>query len=293
MTTTGPPGQPGRTDLRATVEALVAQDRLDQAVIALAEAVRDADPEAGKELVELRSTLARAAKNQRRGLLEPSEWERARRSAAYQILELLDQVAEAGEGAASGDVATPSGSHRIFLSYNHDDKDEVAELTAALQACGIQVHIDREAMAAGEGIRAFIERSIRETSATVCVVSKQSLLSAWVAIETIEAFHAERMAGSRRFIACYLDDDFFEPTFRLECTERIDRKIAEIDELIPKYVEKRLDTADLNTTKTRLYGLRNNLGDILLRLRDSLTLNLRGEGAAATARRIAATLAGE
>ena len=49
----------------------------------------------------------------------------------------------------------------------------------------------------------------------------------------------------------------------------------EIDKLIPKYIKKRIDTNDLNNQKTRLFQLRNNLGDILLRLKESLCLDIR------------------
>ncbi len=163
---------------------------------------------------------------------------------------------------------------RVFLSYSHDDASAARLLEEALKKNGVEVHIDREAMSAGEGIRSFIERSIQRTDATVCVVSNRSLASAWVALETIDAFHAERTG--RSFIACYLDDDFFDPGFRLALTEQVDAKIARIDELITTYVEKKLDTNDLNSEKSRLYTLRNNLGGILLRLKESLTLDIRG-----------------
>src|SRR5262249_3654386 len=66
-----------------------------------------------------------------------------------------------------------------------------------------------------------------------------------------------------------------KPGFRLTATEQIDAKIHEIEELIPRYMEKKLDTSDLNSEKSRLYKLRNNLGDILQKLKDSLTLDIR------------------
>ena len=48
--------------------------------------------------------------------------------------------------------------------------------------------------------------------------------------------------------------------------------------MLPEYAERKLDTVDLNGEKSRLFKLRNNLGDVLTRLRGSLTLDVR-EGA--------------
>jgi hypothetical protein len=112
---------------------------------------------------------------------------------------------------------------------------------------------------------------------TVSIVSNRSLLSAWVALESIEAFYKENTSNSKKFIACYIDDDFFETDFRLNATKQIDAKIADIDNRIPEYIILKIDTNDLNSQKTRLYKLRNNLGDILARLKDSLCLDIRGD----------------
>jgi hypothetical protein len=44
---------------------------------------------------------------------------------------------------------------------------------------------------------------------------------------------------------------------------------------IPEYNTKKIDTNDLNSQKTRLYKLLNNIGDILQKLKVSLTLDIR------------------
>ena len=83
------------------------------------------------------------------------------------------------------------------------------------------------------------------------------------------------MEDEKILVACYLDDDFFRPRFRLETTELIDGRIQQIDQLIPDYIKKNLDTIDLNDEKTRLHRLRSNLGDILAQLKGSLALDIR------------------
>ena len=178
----------------------------------------------------------------------------------------------------------------VFLSYNHDDEKEAIRLETALVAKNIHVHIDRDQNKAGEQIESFIRRSIRVTDATICLISKRSLLSSWVATETITAFYAEALAEKRRFIACYLDDDFLRDEYLLELTTDIDQRILELNEIISGYAERNLDSADLNAKKTRLHKLRASLGDILLRLRDSFSLDVRGSQLSPSVERIVETL---
>lgn len=283
--------------------SLVAADDLEEAAKLLgALAAGDADRTA--EVVALRGNLTRAAKAQRRGLVDDDDAERSRRNAAHQILAILNELGEgahrmpaivgddddaataASENAA--DIDRPAAS--VFLSYNHGDADEAVRLKDALESAGVSVRIDRADMRAGERIDAFIERSIRATDATVCVISNRSLQSAWVAMETVQAFHALG-GGDRQFIAGYVDDDFFQPRFRLDATDAIDARIAEIEALLPEYAEKRLGTDDIDAEKSRLYALRNALGEILAHLRGSLLLDLRGDAFDASAARIVSTLA--
>ena len=162
-----------------------------------------------------------------------------------------------------------------FFSYNHGDKIEAEKLRKELEQNGIKVWMDNTYMNPGESIKDFIERSIQSTDVTISLVSNKSLLSAWVAMETIYTFHHQAFDPDKQFIACYLDDDFFKPRFRLDATKIIDAKLAEIDELIPSYIEQKIDTNDLNSEKSRLYDLRNNLGKILDHLKGSLALDIR------------------
>jgi len=177
--------------------------------------------------------------------------------------------------------------------YNHADSELAEKLNAALKKNGIEVRIDRAVMEAGATIQEFIESSIRETDVTISIVSNRSLLSAWVALESIETFYKEKSDGGKKFIACYIDDDFFGTDFRLKATKQIDAKIADIDNKIPAYIALKIDTNDLNNQKSRLYKLRNNLGDILVRLRESLCLDLRGDKFDESVLKIVSAIKGE
>jgi hypothetical protein len=190
---------------------------------------------------------------------------------------LLGVAALAGVRALSEAAprAVPAPRQQIFISYNHADAAIARKLCGRLKSNGLEVAIDTDTMQPGERIAEFIDRAVRESDVVLSVVSNSSLLSAWVAMEAIQTLNRNKWIAGRLLIGCYLDDDFFRPGFRLECTRRIDQRLREIEELIPEYAERRIDTLELNEEKTRLYDLRNHLGTILATLKNSLCLDIR------------------
>ncbi len=263
-------------DLRDEVTALIRADKLEGTVDRLLAFLGKRDPELIAELTEHGRTLERSRKQVRRGLLAGTEESLIRTKVAYALLDLLPEILEAPDANAPPTQET-TGAKQAFISYSHHDREAAERLAQALRSAGVVVLIDDKAMRAGEGIESFIKDSIAKADVTVSLVSRTSLLSAWVAMETIQAFEHGRFDRGRQFIACYLDDGFFQPGFRLTATQEIDARIGEIDELLPRYAEEKLDPVELNSEKSRLFKLRNNLGEILLRLKEHLTLDLRKE----------------
>jgi len=170
-----------------------------------------------------------------------------------------------------------SSKPRVFISYNHSDSETVSRLIKLLRDNDIDVTVDTDAMAPGERISDFIERSIRDCDVVVSVISSQSLQSAWVASETIQSISRIHWLREGALIACFLDDDWTQPEFRLQCTRQIDERLQRIERLLPDYAAQRLDSTDLNEEKTRLYSLRNSLGDLLATFKEALCLDIRGE----------------
>jgi hypothetical protein len=131
----------------------------------------------------------------------------------------------AGSSAAAPGAAPATGSAQrpVFLSYSHADSAVAQALGSALEQAAIGVRIDVPAMRPGESIGAFVRTTIRDTRATVCLVSKASLMSGWVGLETLRALADRALWEQRRFVACALDDAYHNPDVRLELTRRIDR----------------------------------------------------------------------
>jgi hypothetical protein len=261
------------------IRQLVAADKVERAIEELLTVVRGKNGDLTNDLIKYQAELARNKKFSRQGLITAEEENKTRTRVCYAILEMLNEI-EADGGSfpaagSSGGNPVNVGAPTVFISYNHGDSEVADKLKTALEKIGIVVRIDKAVMEAGENIQEFIESSIRDTGVTLSLISNRSLLSAWVALESIDTFYQEKFTAKKKFIACYIDDDFFRSDFRLNATRQIDAKIDEIDKLIPEYIAQKIDTNDLNSQKSRLFKLRNNLGDILLRLRESLCVDVR------------------
>jgi hypothetical protein len=163
------------------------------------------------------------------------------------------------------------------LSYSSQERQTALRLKCELERLGVAVRLDLEALQPGQGIAAFIRESIRGTTATLLLVSQASLVSDWVGLEIGTSLADITLWGKRTFVAGYLDDCFFDPEFRLRATDIIDARLKKIDDLLPDYIERKLDTNDLNAQKSRWHKLRNELGNILDFLKGSLSVDLRGE----------------
>jgi TIR domain/Effector-associated domain 11 len=266
-------------ELRDKIRSLVRDDKLEAAIDFLLAFLGEREPDLSTELTEQARTLQQNRKQARKGLLTNAEESQVRRRVAFALLDLLAEIQtvspEAQEAATAPAAREPGAARQAFISYSHHDQEVVQRLAQVLQSAGIVVLMDDKVMRAGEGIESFIRESIARADVTVSVVSRKSLLSAWVATETIQAFERGRFDRGKQLIAGYLDDSFFLPDFRLLATEEIDARLKELDDLLPRYIQAKLDTVELNKEKTRLFHLRNDLGEILLWLKEHLALDLR------------------
>jgi hypothetical protein len=282
------------------VTSHVAAGRLDEAAQALVLCLQSAWPTYADEAVVIRSELTRLRDAERRSEWSAAEVQQARRRLAHQILELCRVVKERDAGpapaaplaappaavsdhrldrrangaissAAAAGTAAPSAV--VFVSYNHADAAIAQALCAALKEAGLGVLVDAQAMQPGQDIAHFIRESINASQTTVCLLSQASLLSGWVAQETLRALAAPHWGVARRFIGLYLDADFLAPQSRLALTQRIDERLAQAQALRQKHEALHLDTLDLDADLVRLNALRAGLGEILRHLRHSLCLD--------------------
>ena len=164
----------------------------------------------------------------------------------------------------------------VFISYNHKDEAAVQLLKNKLEVSKIKVILDTSTMKAGTDIEEFIGESIRAAQATISVVSNNSLLSGWVAIETVNVLNFGKLFKDKKYIACCLDEDFTKDNFIPDATQKIDERLKEIARLIAERNVNNQDSRDLNDEKSRLSFLRSNLDGIISKLKATLYVNIEG-----------------
>ena len=163
--------------------------------------------------------------------------------------------------------------NKIFISYNHKDKTQAIRVGDKLKSAGFEVIRDEEAMQSGENISAFILRCIKSSGVTLSVVSRNSLLSAWVAMETIYS-QMEVETGKRVFIPAFIDASFFQRNFTDIALDEIDKEIAEISALLEERLAKGRGIQDLQGELKRYRDLQHGLDGIVAKLKDSLCIDI-------------------
>lgn len=262
---------------------LIAESKLDRALQILREEIQ-AYPDHKNQLLTLSSTFNEFRKKENMGMLSEADTIKNRAQLSYALLELVNDLENSNgvtenkaEAESFQPVKTTALKKTVFISYNHHDTETANKLKDKLAAENIQVIIDSESMQPGEDIKEFIEKCVRETGTTISLVSTNSLLSAWVAMETINTFYHEKADTNKKFIACFLTDDFFNRDFTDTALDHVDGEIKEIQKLVTARMEKNRSIRDLQNELTRYTELRNNMDEIIRRLRESLCIDIRME----------------
>jgi hypothetical protein len=185
-----------------------------------------------------------------------------------------------------------SNKPSVFISYNHNDLEAVEKVKKTLETAGMQVAIDTDDMAAGQPIKDFIQNRMREKGFMLSVVSKNSLSSGWVGIESDLSFYSQ-LFGGRLFLPVSLDNEFLKEDFLLETIDDIDLRLSDLDAKIQKAKEKRIGAQPLESKRNRLQELRENLPKILDRLQNVSTVDVSGEKFEHGMRRVVDTIKGE
>ena len=160
----------------------------------------------------------------------------------------------------------------VFI-YGHKDKKISERIKNELEKEGFHVIIDIDAMKTGEKIETFIKKCIRESSVTLLIVSSNSLLSEWVALEVIYSKY-ESDQRKRYFMHCVVDNSIFDREFIDKAQSKIDKEIEELGVQINRRINKDKGIEHLHNERKRLRTLDNKLSEIIGKLKDELCTDL-------------------
>jgi hypothetical protein len=267
------------------VRGFISSGRLDKAFDVLIPALQNKDNELYNRFLLLQGTLKKAKRDSNIGVLTNQEFLQINSKIGSDVFELLDEVstlipAETKEAPVEKNIpeqkAANNSAKTVFISYNHNDSAVADKLKEELRKASIEVFIDKEKMLAGEDIKTFIEKCVKDSNITLSVVSKKSLMSAWVAMESVNSFFHEK-TSEKKFIACFIDDSFFSRGFTDEALDIIDVEVADIQDTIKKRMDRGRGISDLENELKRYRNLQNNIDEIIRRLRESLCINIKDD----------------
>jgi hypothetical protein len=266
----------------ALIRRLMAENKIDKAFEMLIKST-SADQDLNNQVLTLSAKWKDVRTKENIGIIDNRDAALIHNQINYALVKILSELekSHANSDNSSTAVATqtpvPANQKKVFISYNHQDAETANKIKEKLRALHIHVSIDSESMQAGEDIRMFIEESVRTTGTTLSIVSRNSLLSSWVAMESVNTFYHEKTDAAKKFIVCYVDDDFFRRNFTDDALDSIEAEIKEIQTLITSRMAKNRSIRDLQNELARMTDLRNNIDEIVRRLRESLCIDIRPE----------------
>jgi hypothetical protein len=254
-------------DIKEQVRKLISAGKTEEALRILKERSNDA--------LLLLARYNNVKKQQLHGMMDFSDWSRQIAQINFAALDLVSSLGDAPSGASSP-PQTPKplrSSKKVFISYSWKDKDAARKVKQYLEKRGHTVIIDEEGLKAGELIIQFIQNGIKQSDAVVSIVSSKSLKSGWVGGESIAAMYAVWLAD-KKFIPLKLDDEAFNIDFQIEAQEYLQAEIKTLKAKIKKLESLGGDSSAFRDDLNRMVDLKNNLGKIVQRFKNVLTLDI-------------------
>ncbi|MCI4667432.1 MAG: toll/interleukin-1 receptor domain-containing protein [Bacteroidia bacterium] len=193
------------------------------------------------------------------------------------FLENSEEPIDLGQAGGSGEHDAGIQEKTVFISYNHNDQEVARKIEAYLEAGGINVIRDEDSTDPGENLSQFSIDSVRNSDYTISLISKNSLRSLWVMIETLDNQFAERLEGRRKLIPTYLDKNFLNNDYIDDVYDLMEAKLKDVNDRIDKYLAKNRNTRHLNTQKTNLMKFLNEFDGIIDTLNQLRCMDLSEE----------------
>ncbi len=234
--------------------------------------------EADSSAILLQARFNNGKKQYNQNLIDYSEWGRIQASVNNGALEMAGSLRPgtgSGGTGATGSSSAGAATHKVFISYNHNDAFAMRAVKAHLEDNGIQVFVDIQDMGVGENIQAFIDKAFKETQIILSIVSENSLKSGWVNKELSATFLFARFGS--KWLPVLLDQKCFDSGFYNDALDGFDEKKAAIQENIKKALEKGRGIEPFTDELTRINDLSNDFGKTIQNLKNHLSVDVSGK----------------
>lgn len=228
------------------------------------------------DILQLSARFSRIEKMNKRGVLSFDDYNIESNKISNTLKEYIRNDLDESTIFENNNINLGGKKKIVFISYNHKDKDSAFRVKETLEASNIDVIIDSQNISPGQEINEFIIESIRRSFVTLSIVSANSLLSAWVVIESIKTLDSEQIAN-KKFIGGYIDSSFFKRTFTDNALNSIENEILEIQTIIQDRLQKNRNIDDVQNELIRYNDLKHNLPKIIRKLKDSYTVDITPE----------------
>ncbi|MBK8425269.1 MAG: toll/interleukin-1 receptor domain-containing protein [Lewinellaceae bacterium] len=271
--------------MKEQIQQLIATGQTEEALQLLVQTKPDA--------ILLQARYNQGKKQYNMGLIEFGEWSRIQAQINYAALELAGSAkspaTHTGTGHTPASAEAPSNAKKVFISYNHEDKEIARQVRTFLEGKEMDVILDLDDLAAGRSILEFIQESIKKCDAVVSIVSGKSLQSGWVSQESVASMYAVWMAD-KKFIPVRLDDMVFDSKFQIMALKTINAKIQELDSDITEIRSLGSDARDLEDDRKRLFDLQKEFSTILLKLKSIAMTPINGDNFESGMNRVVASI---
>lgn len=165
---------------------------------------------------------------------------------------------------------------KVFISYSNKDSDIVKKVTDYLQDNHYDYFVDVITMVPGEVIETTITKEIIERDHFVILLSRNSLQSAWVCLESVVS-KAKEIGGNGWAIPLRVDDCLDDFKFLVDVQERIKANIAEMEKHIARSKKYSSDHKFIDTERQRQVEFMNNYSSMIDRYRNMAGINIMGD----------------
>ncbi|MDX2305002.1 MAG: toll/interleukin-1 receptor domain-containing protein [Microscillaceae bacterium] len=165
----------------------------------------------------------------------------------------------------------------VFISYSTKDQEAKTYIKNIFDREGITYFLDEVSLELGADIQHRLEAGLQDTHFTVLLVTRNSLFSPWVSLESIQRLKQEEFHKKVSFLPVLFDQEIFKPEFPIEMLEHFKKKKTEYEALRTKAVTAGLDTKMYNDEIERIEEIIPQVDDIVQKIKNSLSANFADE----------------